>query len=69
MSDSVEVGVTHQIKIDREDAWIKVSVNREVRPTETYADAIESANKVVQQKVMDVILSTVKTVNEFTKEN
>ena len=65
MSDSVEVGVTHQIKIGREDAWIKVSVNRQVRPTETYADAIDSANKVVQHKVMDVIIETVETVNKF----
>lgn len=66
MPEQVEVGVTHQIKIGREDAWIKVAVTTDKREDESMPQAIDRTSKVVNRKILDVIEKTVKTVNEYT---
>lgn len=68
MTNSVEVGVTHQIKIGRESAWIKVGVTHEYDPDQpgyTMEDAIDDVERVVNRKIIDVIESTVATVTEY----
>lgn len=68
MTDSVEVGVTHQIKIDRQDAWIKTSVTLDVPDGHLIGDAIDEASEIVNKKVLDVIEQTVATVQKFKTE-
>ena len=65
MADSVEVSVTHNIKIGREDAWVKVSINTDVQPNETIDTAIDRVDSIIQQKIFDVITNTVESVNKF----
>lgn len=68
MSDRVSVGVTHQVRIGREDAWIKVEYNVEVRPSESLEGATDRANEVLQEKIFDVITSTVEAVKAFEEK-
>lgn len=68
MTDSVEVGVTHQIKIDRQDAWIKTSVTLDVPDGVHIEDQIDEASEIVNKKVLDVIEQTVATVQKFKTE-
>jgi len=65
VADSVEVSVTHNIKIGREDAWVKLSINSDVQPKETIDMAIDRVDSILQQKIFDVITSTVESVNKF----
>ena len=57
--------MTHQIKIGREDAWVKVSVNLDKEGHETLDHTIDRASKIVNKKVIDVIESVVHTVNNY----
>lgn len=68
MTSSVEVAVTHQIKIGREDAWVKVAVNMEYDPAfDKPTVMIDSAQALVNRKIIDVIEKTVETVNNYEK--
>ena len=65
---SVEVAVTHQVKIGREQAWIKVGVNLDHNPDQrgwTIQDTIDRATDIVNEKVIDAIEKTVATVNNY----
>ena len=68
MSDRVSVGVTHQVRIGREDAWIKIEYNVEVNHNETLEGATDRANEVLQEKIFDVITSTVEAVKAFEEK-
>lgn len=59
------MSVTHNIKIGREDAWVKVSINSDVQANETIDTAIDRVDSILQQKIFDVITSTVESVNKF----
>ena len=65
MADSVEVSVTHNIKIGREDAWVKISINTDVQANETIDTAIDRVDSIIQQKIFDVINNTVDSVNKY----
>lgn len=65
MADSVEVSVTHNIKIGREDAWVKISINTDVQANETIDTAIDRVDSIIQQKIFDVINNTVESVNKY----
>lgn len=64
MTDSVEVAVTHQIKIGRDPAWIKVGVNVSVTEEDTVT-TIDRASELVNTKIIDVIEKTVETVQNY----
>lgn len=66
--EQVEVGVTHQIKIGREDAWIKVSVTLD-NEDESIAKTIDRASAVVNQKIFDVINQTVNAVEKYERSD
>lgn len=66
--NSVEVAVTHQIKIGRDLAWIKVGVVLDHNPDKenyTVEDHIDEATQLVNRKIIDTIETTVKTVNDY----
>lgn len=65
--NSVEVGVTHQIKIGREEAWVKVGVSLDKESHETIEYAIDRASKIVNKKIVDVIETTVDTVHNYER--
>jgi hypothetical protein len=59
------VSVTHQIKIGREDSWVKISIASGVQDNETLDTAIDRVDKVIQQKIFDVVNHTVEAVNKY----
>ncbi len=59
------MSVTHQIKIGREDSWVKIGVSTEVRKDESLDTAIDRADRVIQQKIFDVVNNTVAAVNNY----
>ena len=63
--NSIEVGVTHQIRIGREDAWVKLGLTVDVEPGESIDGAITRADRIPQERVMDVIESSVRTVQNY----
>jgi len=67
--DSAEVSVTHQIRINREDSWVKVSVSLDRYETEKIQDTIDRASRIVNKKVIDTIQETVQTVQQFERKN
>jgi len=63
----VEIGVTHQIKIGHESAWIKLSVTDDNEKYGDIDDAIDVLTVKVNQRIFDIIEETVESVEEFTK--
>jgi len=67
--NSVEVAVTHQVRIGREQAWVKVGVNLEYDPMLDKVEMmINEAERIVNQKVISVIEKTVETVENYERK-
>ena len=65
--DSVEMSITHQIKIGRESAWIKTGIITKVREGESGEQASKRASDFVNKQVMEAIMDTVKAVDEMER--
>jgi len=63
----IEIGVTHQIKIGREDAWIKLSITDEHEKYGDVDNAIDELTVKVNKRIFDIIEDTVESVEVFTK--
>lgn len=63
--DRVDVGVTHLVKINREEAWIKLSINAQVLDGENADEAVQRVSEFVNTKVLEVIEGTVNTVENY----
>lgn len=63
--DSIEVGVTHQIRIGSEQAWIKLGVTTKVQSYETADEALQRVSDLVTEKVIQVIEQTVDVVERY----
>ena len=64
----IEVGVTHEIKIGRESAWIKLSITEDFPVDTDYDENIAFLTRIVNKKILYVIEDTVNTINEYTKD-
>lgn len=62
--DRITYGVTHQIKIGREDSWVKYEANSAVQEGETAEQAAERVMDHVNRTVMEAVMETVKIVEE-----
>jgi hypothetical protein len=64
----IEIGVTHQVRINGESAWIKLSVENEIESEDlvTIDDATDELSKFVNNKVIEICQQTADTVNKFT---
>jgi len=60
----VEIGVTHQIKIDREDAWIKLSITDDSDKHGDIDAAIDALTVKVNKRIFDIIDETVQSVRD-----
>lgn len=61
----IEIGVTHEIKIGRESAWVKYGVAEDV-PDESDLDvATDALTKYVADKVLNIVEQTVAAVEKF----
>jgi hypothetical protein len=60
--DQITVGVTHEIRVDRDLSWVKYEAVTKVRPGETAVDARTRAIRHVNASVMETVNSTVETV-------
>ena len=59
------MSVTHEVKIGREKAWIKVGVSLDLDLHETVASGIDRATDQVNAKMIEAIEKTVSTVEEY----
>lgn len=60
--DTIEVGVTHEIKIDGETSWIKYGVHSKVQEGETAEAARLRCSEHVNDGVLRVVHETVEKV-------
>jgi hypothetical protein len=65
--DTIEVAVTHQVTIGRENAWVKAGVVTKVRQDESGVEAGERATRYVNTQVINSIMQAVETVTDFEK--
>ena len=63
--DSIELSVTHEIKISGDKAWVGARIATSIRDNETTEDAQARLSAAVQAAVMQEIQTTVATVKEF----
>lgn len=69
IGDSIEIGVTHEVVINGDKAWIKLGVNSQVLPKESDDEAIARVADLVNKKVIDVIEKTVAAVTQYEGAN
>jgi hypothetical protein len=62
--DSVEVSVTHMIRIDGEESWVRYGVVTKVQPGESAEKTRQRASEGVNRGVLDTIQETVETVRK-----
>lgn len=67
--DIIKVGVTHQIKINGENSWIKLEIESSVQSTETSKEAFERVNEELQDKVISAMESSAATIINYEKGN
>lgn len=60
--DWIEISVSHQVRIDREESWIKLGANTKVREDETASEAVSRLSTFINNKVIDVIADAVDVV-------
>ena len=65
---SAEVSVTHEIKIGRESAWVKVGVNMD-HEHGSLEMTIDRAAELVNRKIIEVIEQTVATVDAYEERS
>lgn len=65
MADSITLGVTHQIEINNDKAWVRLEYTTEILPNEGFDNAVERANQAIQSKVIHIIESSAKTVIDY----
>lgn len=66
--DRITVSVSHQVYIKGDQAWVKVEVQSAVGLNESGEDAYDRVNKMVQDKVIKSIESTVETVMSYEEK-
>jgi hypothetical protein len=62
----IEIGITHEVVINGDKSWIRLSVTDEVPESMDPDPAIDALAVRVNEKLIDVIETTVKTVNDYT---
>lgn len=62
--DRVTCSISHQIRIDGEQSWVKFEANLGVLPDEPDNQAIERVVGLTNKAVMSAINTTVETVKE-----
>lgn len=63
--DTIEIGVTHEVQINREKAWIKFGITSKVQPEESTDEAISRVSSIIDNKIISIIESAVSTVTEY----
>lgn len=63
--DTIEIGVTHEVVINGDKAWIKLGINSQVLANESDDAAISRVADLVNTKVIEVIEKTVATVTKY----
>lgn len=64
--DSIELSVTHEIKISGDKSWVGARISTTIRENETTEDAQDRLSAAVQSAVMREVETTVKTVKGYT---
>lgn len=66
----IEIGITHEVMINGDKSWIRLSIADDydlgnVDPGARLDEAVTDLSKKVNEKVIAVIEQTVKTVEEY----
>jgi len=64
--DQITVGITHQIEVGRDKAWVKYEAITKIRPQETSDQARTRAIRHVNASVMETIEATVEQMRSKT---
>lgn len=63
--DNLELSITHQIRINGDDSWIKYGVNTKVRDGETAEQAYQRALQHVDEAIIRACEQVAKTVERY----
>lgn len=66
--DSMKAGVSHEIIIDKQTAWVKFEATTTQGVDETSDDAKRRIIKFVSESVIDAVESAVNTANEVNEK-
>lgn len=65
----IEIGITHEVKINGDKSWVKLSISDEFDFTDKLKrdldDAVSALSEKVNQQLIKVIEHTVETVNNY----
>lgn len=68
MSTRIEIGITHEVLINGDKSWIRLSISDDYDVSQTEMDvdaAVDALAKKVNAKLIDVIETTVETVENY----
>ena len=61
----IEIGVTHEVVINHDKAWIRLAITSDVPDHTDLDSAIDLLSERVNTRIIDVIETTVKTVTGY----
>jgi hypothetical protein len=62
----IEIGITHEVVINGDKSWVRLSIADDYEGDISTDEAIDVLAKKVNEKLINVIETTVKTVNDYT---
>ena len=65
--DRITIGVTHQVQIDGDDAWIKAEINSAVQPWEDADLTFARVQRALRTRIEGIIESAVEPIVEMGK--
>ena len=61
----IDVGVTHEIYINGDKSWVRFAMSEDIDDDSDVDSSVDRLNGYVNSKIMSIIESTVKTVEEY----
>lgn len=65
--DMLEVGTSHQLKINGDESWISYKIATKVQEGESVTDAHERAMSILTTKMEDAVKKTVASVEKMSE--
>lgn len=68
MTRRIEIGVTHEVVINHDKAWIRLAISDDVDDSTDMDQAIDALSDKVNARVLDVIQHTVETIDKYEEK-
>lgn len=65
--DTIEIGMSHEIKVDGDGTWVSMKVTSRVGVGETPDDAYQRVEEFLIRKIRQTVKDTVANIEEMTK--